>query len=214
MTYPCNPKIQLRRNLRCKPILLLSTCQRKHLLIFLTACYLAYNWMTYIIILRLASLDSRLGFVHILFRFFLLHIHMNQWEVYVYIIYIYIYACSQVKVSMAGRHAKISTLIKLDASIVFGLCIFLDEPMLKQLEVLFLKNRQLLLWFWCSGSFYIHRNAYRRWFGGVYYTLIFFRIYCFDLSVNVLFGSIVLAGCFYCALCRYLFFSDNVQRYC
>jgi hypothetical protein len=60
---------------------------------------------------------------------------------------IYIYACSQVKVSMAGRHAKISTLVKLDASIVFGLCIFLDEPMLKQLEVLFLKNRQLLLWF-------------------------------------------------------------------
>jgi hypothetical protein len=48
---------------------------------------------------------------------------------------------------MAGRHAKISTLVKLDASIVFGLCIFLDEPMLKQLEVLFLKNRQLLIWF-------------------------------------------------------------------
>lgn len=41
----------------------------------------------------------------------------------------------KVKLSMVGRHDKTSTLIKLDASIVFGLCIFLDEPMLKQLEV-------------------------------------------------------------------------------
>jgi hypothetical protein len=48
---------------------------------------------------------------------------------------------------MAGRHDKTSTLVKLDASIVFGLCIFLDEPMLKQLEVLFLKDRRFLVWF-------------------------------------------------------------------
>uniref|UniRef100_A0ACD5WZJ8 Uncharacterized protein n=1 Tax=Avena sativa TaxID=4498 RepID=A0ACD5WZJ8_AVESA len=41
----------------------------------------------------------------------------------------------KVNVSMAGSHDKTSTLVKLDASIVFGLCIFLDEPMLKQLEV-------------------------------------------------------------------------------
>ncbi|CAM0910801.1 unnamed protein product [Alopecurus aequalis] len=41
----------------------------------------------------------------------------------------------KVKVSMAGRHDIASTLVELDASIVFGLCIFLDEPLLKQLEV-------------------------------------------------------------------------------
>uniref|UniRef100_A0A453S1U3 Vacuolar protein sorting-associated protein 13 VPS13 adaptor binding domain-containing protein n=1 Tax=Aegilops tauschii subsp. strangulata TaxID=200361 RepID=A0A453S1U3_AEGTS len=41
----------------------------------------------------------------------------------------------EVKVLMASRHDITSTLVKLDASIVLGLCIFLDEPMLKQLEV-------------------------------------------------------------------------------
>ena len=48
----------------------------------------------------------------------------------------YIYARLQVKVPMAGRHDIASTLVKMDASIVFGLCIFLDEPLLKQLEVI------------------------------------------------------------------------------
>ncbi|XP_040382901.1 uncharacterized protein LOC102719317 isoform X2 [Oryza brachyantha] len=43
----------------------------------------------------------------------------------------------EVKVLMPDRHDSASTLIKLDASIVFGLCIFLDEPVLKQLEVAF-----------------------------------------------------------------------------
>lgn len=126
--YLCDPKIQSRRILRHKPILFLITCPIKHLLIFLTACYLAYNWMTCIIILRLASLDSRLGFVYILFLFPCSTSTRTSEK--------YICARLQVKVSMADRHDIASTLLKLDASIVFGLCIFLDEPMLKQLEVI------------------------------------------------------------------------------
>ncbi|EMS47217.1 Putative vacuolar protein sorting-associated protein 13A [Triticum urartu] len=46
-----------------------------------------------------------------------------------------LYKHFEVKVLMASRHDITSTLVKLDASIVLGLCIFLDEPMLKQLEV-------------------------------------------------------------------------------
>jgi hypothetical protein len=42
----------------------------------------------------------------------------------------------EVKVLMPDKHDISSTFVKLDASIVFGLCIFLDEPVLKQLEVL------------------------------------------------------------------------------
>ncbi|VAI76308.1 unnamed protein product [Triticum turgidum subsp. durum] len=46
-----------------------------------------------------------------------------------------LYKHFEVKVLMASKHDITSTLVKLDASIVLGLCIFLDEPMLKQLEV-------------------------------------------------------------------------------
>ncbi|EEE67937.1 hypothetical protein OsJ_25824 [Oryza sativa Japonica Group] len=44
----------------------------------------------------------------------------------------------EVKVLMPDKHDISSTFVKLDASIVFGLCIFLDEPVLKQLEVSFI----------------------------------------------------------------------------
>uniref|UniRef100_A0A0E0LQM8 C2 domain-containing protein n=1 Tax=Oryza punctata TaxID=4537 RepID=A0A0E0LQM8_ORYPU len=44
----------------------------------------------------------------------------------------------EVKVLMSDKHDIASTFVKLDASIVFGLCIFLDEPVLKQLEVSFI----------------------------------------------------------------------------
>ncbi|TKW09291.1 hypothetical protein SEVIR_6G085000v4 [Setaria viridis] len=44
----------------------------------------------------------------------------------------------QVKVLLPDRHNVSSTLIKLDASIALQLCVFLDEPVLKQLEVGFI----------------------------------------------------------------------------
>ncbi|AQK78313.1 pleckstrin homology (PH) domain-containing protein, partial [Zea mays] len=44
----------------------------------------------------------------------------------------------QVKVLLPDRHNVSSTLIKLDASIALRLCVFLDEPVLKQLEVGFI----------------------------------------------------------------------------
>lgn len=44
------------------------------------------------------------------------------------------------KVLLPDRHNVSSTLIKLDASIALRLCVFLDEPVLKQLEVRILKD--------------------------------------------------------------------------
>ncbi|CAO2190040.1 unnamed protein product [Urochloa humidicola] len=44
----------------------------------------------------------------------------------------------QVKVLLPDRHNVSSTLIKLDASIALQICVFLDEPVLKQLEVGFI----------------------------------------------------------------------------
>ncbi|PNT66537.1 hypothetical protein BRADI_3g13757v3 [Brachypodium distachyon] len=41
----------------------------------------------------------------------------------------------EVKVLMSAKCDIASTLVKVDASIIFGLCVFLDEPMLKQLEI-------------------------------------------------------------------------------
>jgi len=45
-----------------------------------------------------------------------------------------------VKVLLLDKHNVSSTLVKLDASIALRLCVFLDEPVLKQLEVRFLKD--------------------------------------------------------------------------
>ena len=55
------------------------------------------------------------------------------------------------KVLLPDEHNVSSTLIKLDASIVLRLCVFLDEPVLKQLEVRFLKGGDKLCVF--NGQF-------------------------------------------------------------
>ena len=44
------------------------------------------------------------------------------------------------KVLLPDKHNVSSTLVKLDASVALRLCVFLDEPVLKQLEVRFLKD--------------------------------------------------------------------------
>lgn len=70
--YPCNPKIQLGMlHGHKKEILSLITYRKLFLVIFLMTCSLASNWMIFIIILRLASPDLRLGMLHFLLFFFM-----------------------------------------------------------------------------------------------------------------------------------------------
>jgi hypothetical protein len=85
--------------------------------------------------LRLALLGFRSDIVHgLLFHFlaiqFLYEATVNEWL--------------QVKVLLPDKHSVSSTLIKLDASIALRLCVFLDETVLKQLEVRFFKGSDSL----------------------------------------------------------------------
>lgn len=91
--------------------------------------------MNFITSLRLALLGFRSDNVHgSLFRFLVIQYFyeatVNEWL--------------QVKVLLPDKHNVSSTLIKLDASIALRLCVILDEPVLKQLEVRFLKDSDSL----------------------------------------------------------------------
>jgi hypothetical protein len=129
--YSFGPMIMLRMFLRHKKaIRFLITYQRVFLLILLMICYLVSSWMSFTTTLRLALLGFRSDMVHNLFWFFFC----------LFIEYLYettINDCLQVKVLLPDRHNVSSTLIKLDASIALRLCVFLDEPVLKHLEVSF-----------------------------------------------------------------------------
>ena len=130
--YSFSLKIQLRIFLEHKKAIpFLTTYQKAFLVIFLMICYLVSSWMNFITSLRLALLGFRSDIVHgLLFRFlviqYLYEATVNEWL--------------QVKVLLPDKHNVSSTLVKLDASIALRLCVFLDEPVLKQLEVRFLKD--------------------------------------------------------------------------
>ena len=130
--YSFSLKIQLRIFLEHKKAIpFLTTYQKVFLVIFLMICYLVSSWMSFITSLRLALLGFRSDIVHgLLFRFlviqYLYEATVNEWL--------------QVKVLLPDKHNVSSTLVKLDASIALRLCVFLDEPVLKQLEVRFLKD--------------------------------------------------------------------------
>lgn len=127
--YSFSLKIQLTIFLEHKKAIpFLITYQKVFLVIFLMICYSVSSWMSFITSLSLALLGFRSDIVHsLLFRFlviqYLYESIINEWL--------------QVKVLLPDRHNVSSTLIKLDASIALRLCVFLDEPVLKQLEVTF-----------------------------------------------------------------------------